>query len=109
MGDNLPISGNPLLAGLRPTHPGEVLREDVLPALARSKTEVARLLGVSRQTLHDILAERQPVTPRMALLIGKLTGTSADSWARMQSAYDLRREAAALGARLEKVPTLKAA
>lgn len=103
------MTGNPLLAGLRPTHPGEVLREDVLPALGRSKTEIASLLGVSRQTLHDILAERQPVTPRMALLIGKLTGTSAESWARMQATYDLQREAAALGDRLDAIPTLAAA
>ncbi len=103
------MTGNPLLAGLRPTHPGELLREDVFPALGRSKTEIARLLGISRQTLHDILAERQPVTPRMALLVGKLTGTSAESWARMQAAFDLQAEAEALGDRLDTVPTLVAA
>jgi addiction module HigA family antidote len=44
-------------------HPGELLREEILPALNRSKTEIARLLGVSRQTLYDILDEKQPVTP----------------------------------------------
>jgi len=49
-------------AGLRPVHPGELLREDVIPAFKRTKTEIARLLGISRQTLYDILEERQPVT-----------------------------------------------
>ena len=48
--------------GLPPMHPGELLREDILPALGRPKTEIARLLGVSRQTLHGILEEKQPVS-----------------------------------------------
>ena len=55
---------NPLTKGLRPVHPGEMLREDILPAVARPKVEIARLLGISRQTLYDILNEKQPVTPR---------------------------------------------
>ena len=53
--------------GLPPMHPGELLREEILPALDRPKTEIAKLLGVSRQTLYDILAEKQPVTSAMAL------------------------------------------
>src|SRR6202040_2526117 len=57
--------------GLPPMHPGELLREEILPALERPKTEIARLLGVSRQTLYDVLQERQPVTPSMALRLGK--------------------------------------
>src|SRR6202140_2303281 len=47
--------------GLPPMHPGELLREEILPALDRSRTEIARLLGVSRQTLYDVLKEKQPV------------------------------------------------
>jgi antitoxin HigA-1 len=57
---------NPLLKGIPPAHPGAVLREDVLPALGRPKTEIAALLGVSRQTLYDILAEKQPVPRRLS-------------------------------------------
>jgi hypothetical protein len=49
-----------LTRGLRPIHPGELLREDVVPALGRPKTEIAHLLGISRQPLQDILAERAP-------------------------------------------------
>ena len=45
--------------GLPPMHPGELLREEILPSLDRPKTEIARLLGVSRQTLYDVLKERQ--------------------------------------------------
>ena len=58
---------NKLTKGLRPTHPGEILREDVLPALDITKTRLAALLHVSRQTLYDLLGEKQPVTPQMAL------------------------------------------
>jgi addiction module HigA family antidote len=97
------------LRGLPPTHPGEMLREDVLPALGKPKTEIARLLGISRQTLYDILEERQPLTPAMALRIGKLLGTSPESWLNMQHAYDLHVAEQKLRERLAKIPTLRAA
>ena len=100
---------NPLTAGLRPTHPGELLREDILPALGRSKTEIAGLLGVSRQTLHDILAERQEVSAAMALRLAKLTGTSAEVWSRMQQAFELAKARAAMGDELDRIPTLRSA
>lgn len=94
--------------GLRPTHPGEVLREDVLPALGRPKAEIARLLGVSRQTLYDILNERQPVTANLALRIGKLCGDGPRIWLAMQQAYDLQQAEQELGAELQRIPTLQA-
>ena len=100
---------NPLVAGLRPMHPGELLREDVLPALGRPKTEIARLLGISRQTLYDILNERQPITAQMALRIGKLCGNGPDIWIRLQTRYDLEIAERELGDALDKIPLLKAA
>jgi antitoxin HigA-1 len=103
------MSRNPLLAGLRPTHPGELLREDVLPALGRSKVEIAELLGVSRRQLYNILDEEQPITPQMALRIGKLTGTTPESWLSMQQAYDLQIAEKDLAAEIEAIPTLNAA
>ena len=103
------MSPNALLAGLRPTHPGELLREDVLPALGRSKVEIAKLLGVSRRQLYNILDEGQPVTPQMALRIGKLTGTTPESWLSMQLAYDLRLAEQSIGSELKGIPTLEAA
>ena len=72
-----------------PTHPGALLREIVLPTLPVGKAEVARALGISRQSLYDILAEKQPVTPAMAVRLGAVFGSSAASWLNMQSAYDL--------------------
>jgi addiction module HigA family antidote len=100
---------NPLLKGLPPIHPGEILREIVFPALGRPKAEIARLLHVSRQTLYDILGERQPVTPAMALRIAKLTGTTPESWVNMQRNYDLRIEAEKSAELIASIPTLKAA
>ncbi len=71
-----------------PTHPGEILREDVLPAIGKPKTEIAHLLGISRQHLYDVLNERKPVSPEVAVRLAKLFGGSAISWVRMQGAYD---------------------
>ncbi len=73
----------------RPTHPGAVLREDVLPALAMTQTEFAARLGVSRLTVSEILHEKRPLTPEMAARIAKLLNTTADSWLRMQASLDL--------------------
>ena len=102
------MSRNPLTAGLRPTHPGEILREDVLPALGRSKVEIAGLLGISRRMLYDILEESRPITPQMALRVGKLTGTTPESWLAMQQAYDLRLAEKEMRAVVAKIPTLEA-
>ncbi|WBX85747.1 HigA family addiction module antitoxin [Sphingosinicella microcystinivorans] len=96
------------MKGLRPTHPGEILREDVLPALGKSKTEIASLLGISRPTLYDILGERQPITPHTALRLGKLLGNGGGFWLRMQAAYDLAVEGEAIAAEIERIPTLAA-
>jgi addiction module HigA family antidote len=71
-----------------PTHPGELLREDVIPATGKTRSEIAALLGISRQHLYDILNERKPVSPTVAVRLGKLFGDGAGLWARMQSAYD---------------------
>ena len=71
-----------------PTHPGEILREDVLPAVGLSKAAIARRLGISRQHLYDILAEKKAVSPAVAVRLGKLFGNGAGIWVRMQSAYD---------------------
>jgi len=71
-----------------PTHPGELLREEVIPATGKTKTEIAALLGISRQHLYDILKERKPVSPAVAVRLGKLFGDGAGVWGRMQCAHD---------------------
>lgn len=73
----------------QPTHPGAILREDVLPELGMSVSEAARRLHISRQTLHALTSERKGVTPEMALRIGKLAGNGPRLWLRMQQDYDL--------------------
>jgi addiction module HigA family antidote len=95
--------------GLPPMHPGELLREEILPALDRPRTEIARLLGVSRQTLYDVLKEKQPVTPGMALRLGKLCGNGPDLWLNLQKRYDLHRAQRELGEKIRKIPTLEVA
>ncbi len=98
-----------LLKNMRPIHPGEILREDVLPALGRPKTEIARLLGISRQTLYDIINERQPITAQMALRIGKMCGNGPDIWLNLQKRYDLKMARRELGDILDAIPLLRAA
>jgi addiction module HigA family antidote len=90
---------------LEPTHPGAILREPVLPALGISVSEMARRLGVTRQHLHRILAETHPITPEMALRIGKLCGNGPHLWLNMQQAYDLWHAKRRLAAALKRIKT----
>jgi addiction module HigA family antidote len=92
-----------------PTHPGAILREDVFPALKVSVAGAAKALGVSRQMLHRILAERAPVTPEMAVRLGKFCGNDPDLWLSLQMKYDLAMARRQLGAALRRIPTATAA
>jgi len=100
---------NSLLAGLPPTHPGEVLREEIIPALNLSKAEIARHLKLSRQTLYDILKGKQAITPVVALKLARLLGTSPELWLNMQRNYDLRIAERELADELAQIPVLQAA
>ncbi len=86
-----------------PVHPGEILREDVFPALELSVSEAARRLGVSRQQLHRILACTHPITVEMALRIGRLVGNGPGLWLRMQQNHDLWRMEQGLRSELEEI------
>jgi len=93
-----------------PTHPGAILREDVLPSLAgHSVTSFARALGISRQTLHAVLAERSGVSAEMALRLGTLLGNGAQIWLDMQSSYDLWQAQTKLRDVLDEMKPLKVA
>ena len=94
---------------IEPAHPGELLRDVVIPATGRPKTEIAKLLGISRQTLYDILNMRQPVTPAIAVRLGKLFGDGAGVWIRMQAAHDTWDAERELAHEIKKIPTLSAA
>ena len=87
-----------------PTHPGSVLKEDVLPSLNLSVTEAARQLGVSRQTLHRIMAGTHPITPAMALRLGKFCGNGPAIWLRMQQGHDLWHAEQSLREELKRIP-----
>ena len=73
----------------KPTHPGEVLREDVLPALNMTQAAFAKRLGVSRLSVSELLLEKRALSADMAVRVGKLTNTTPESWLRMQEALDL--------------------
>jgi len=93
----------------RPSHPGVLLREDVLPALRLTVKAAAEKLGVSRQTLHAIMSEKSAVTPEMAVRLGKFCGNGPDLWLRMQMAHDLWQAERDLAETVKKIPTLRAA
>ena len=92
---------------IKPLHPGALLREDILPAIGRPKAEIARLLGISRQALYDILDEKAPVTAGMAVKAGKLCGNGPSLWINLQRAYDLWHAERRID--VSKIPTLQAA
>lgn len=92
---------------IEPAHPGELLSKVAIPAIGKSKSEIARLLNVSRQTLYDILSCKQAVTPEMAVRLGKLFGDGAGVWMRMQVAHDLWKAETAVD--VSSIPTLTAA
>jgi addiction module HigA family antidote len=73
----------------RPTHPGAILREDVLPAIDMTQTELAERLGVSRLSVSELLHEKRALSPEMAVRLAVLLNTSPESWLRMQEALDL--------------------
>ena len=72
----------------KPTHPGALLREDVLPALNISQTGLAKRLGVSRLTVSELLHEKRALSPDMAMRLARLLNTTPESWLNMQQALD---------------------
>ena len=73
----------------KPAHPGEILREDVLPALNMTQTDLAKRLRVSRLSVSELLLGKRGLSPDMALRIARFTNTTPESWLRMQEALDL--------------------
>ena len=74
---------------VRPTHPGEMLREDFLPDYRLTVSNFAKALGVSRQTVNELLRERRSVSPEMALRLSRLFANSPEFWLNAQRAVDL--------------------
>ena len=91
-----------------PTHSGAILREEVVPALKLTVKEIAEKLGVSRQALHAILAERATISVEMAVRLGKFCGNGPGIWLRMQQAHDLWKAERHLADIVANIPTLRA-
>jgi len=73
----------------KPTHPGEVLLEDVIKPLGLTITEAAARLGVTRKALSELVNLRSGMSPEMAVRVAKATATSPESWLNMQTKLDL--------------------
>ena len=94
---------------VRPTHPGEMLREDFLPDYGLTVSSFAKALGVSRQTVNELLRERRAVSPSMALRLSRLFGTSPDFWLNAQRAVDLWDAERSIKKKIERITPLNAA
>ncbi|WP_420629631.1 HigA family addiction module antitoxin [Candidatus Leptofilum sp.] len=90
----------------RPTHPGEMLREDFLPDYDLTISTLAKAIGVSRQTINELLRERRRVSPEMALRLGRLFGNSPEFWLNAQRAVDLWDAAQAIQSDVARIQPL---
>ena len=93
----------------RPTHPGEMLREDFLPDFGLTATSLADAIGVSRQSINELLRERRSVSPSMALRLAKLFGNSPEFWLNAQRAVDLWDTARLIEDDVTRIQTLQPA
>ena len=89
--------------GMRPIHPGEILREEYMVPLGLSANALARALGVTPTRINDIARERRGITADTALRLARYFGTDAQSWINLQAAYDLRVAELAGGRTIERV------
>ena len=93
---------------MRAVHPGEILREDILPGANISESKLAEHLNVSRMTVNRLVNERQSISPVMVLRLGKLFGNSPDFWLNLQNAYDLTMAEHSIALELKKIKPLLA-
>ena len=94
---------------VKPTHPGEILKEDFMPDYNLNVAILAKALGVSRQTVNELLRESRALTPIMALRLGRLFGNTAEFWLNAQRAHDLWEAQQAHQAEIKRIHPLKAA
>jgi len=100
---------NKAVRTIKPTHPGEMLREDFMPDYGLTAASLAEALGVSRQTINEILRERRAITPAMALMLSRLFGNSPEFWLNAQRAVDLWEEIKRQEKKLRRIQPLSAA
>lgn len=95
--------------GMRPIHPGEILREDFLVPLGLSVHALAKALRVPATRLHEIVNERRAITPDTALRLARYFSGDAKSWLNLQTEYDLKTAAMSAGQAIEHEVTPRAA
>lgn len=88
--------------GMRPVHPGEILREDYLVPLDMSANALAKALNVPAPRVNDVVRERRGITADTAMRLARYFGGDARSWLNLQAAYDLRVAEQAVGKRIER-------
>ncbi|RJQ53623.1 MAG: addiction module antidote protein, HigA family [Actinobacteria bacterium] len=93
----------------KPTHPGEMLREDFIPDYGLSVSGLASALGVSRQTINELLRERRAVSPEMALRLSRLFGNSPEFWLNAQRAVDLWQARRAISDKVRRIKPVNVA
>jgi antitoxin HigA-1 len=93
----------------RPTHPGEMLREDFLPDYALTVAGLAEAVGVSRQSINELLRGRRAVSPEMALRLARLFGNSPEFWLNAQRTVDLWDAARAVKRDVDRIKPLRTA
>jgi addiction module HigA family antidote len=93
----------------RPTHPGEMLAEDFLPDYGLRPAELAAAVGVSRQSVYELLRCRRGLSPEMAIRLARLFGNSAEFWLNAQRAVDLWDAAQAIATDVARITPLRAA
>ncbi len=91
----------------KPTHPGELIREDLLSETGLSQTQLANLMGVSRRTISEIVHERRRVTPDIAFRLAKVFNSTPEMWLNMQQAVDLWEVRTIHGHEYEKIRSIQ--
>jgi antitoxin HigA-1 len=100
---------NTMKRKIPPTHPGEILREDFMPEYGLNTASLATALGVSRQTINEVLRERRSITPIMALRLARLFGNTPQFWLNAQHSWDIWESENLYKRELDRIQPLNAA
>lgn len=93
----------------KPTHPGELIREDLLPETGITQSRLAQLMGVSRRTVSEIIHERRQVTPDIAFRLAKVFNSTPEMWLNMQQSVDLWKTNKVHGQEYKKIRPIQEA
>ena len=93
----------------KPTHPGEMLREDFLPDYGLTVSNFAKAIGVSRQTVNELIRERRSLSPEMAIRLSRYFGNSAQFWLNAQQAVDLWEASLRMKTQIDQIKPLQVA